>query len=205
TRIGLYRLPGAVPGPLERVTIPGLPIDGWYSSLLVSEGRLWVASSNGIAALRDGHWRVYGTADGFRLSGMRYLVHTADHAYCTTYPEALGVTCFELRGEAIANLRHIGVADGLSTGSVYYLGADRSHRLWIGTGDGVNVPTPRGMDHFGESDGLAGNDSTANSFLLDPDGSVWLGSTRGLSHVPAQRYEGPPAPPPVEAPGGRGR
>src|SRR5262249_18038405 len=45
TRIGLYRLPRAVPGPLERVTIPGLPVDGWYSSLLVAEGRLWVASA----------------------------------------------------------------------------------------------------------------------------------------------------------------
>jgi PAS domain S-box-containing protein len=203
TRIGLFRLPGARPGPLERVVIPGIPVDGWYSSLLISEGRLWVASSHGVAALRDGTWRVYGPDDGFHSAGMRYLVHTHDHEHCVAYTEAIGVTCFDLHGDEIANVRHIGVAQGLITGSVYFLGGDRSRRLWIGTGDGVSVPTPRGMDHFGESDGVAGNDSTANAFMEDSDGSLWLGSTGGITHVHAEAYDGPPAPPHVVVRGGR--
>src|SRR5205807_2220646 len=66
-----------------------------------------------------------------------------------------------------------------------------------------DVPTPRGMDHFGESDGLAGNDSTANAIMEDSDGSLWLGSTGGVSHLHAERYAGPPAPPRVVMRGGR--
>ncbi|MGH9885648.1 MAG: two-component regulator propeller domain-containing protein, partial [bacterium] len=203
TRVGLFRLRGAQPGPLERVVIPGIPADGWYSSLLVSEGRLWVASSHGIASLRDGTWRVYGVDDGFRSPGMRYLVHTQDHEHCVAYIEAIGVTCFELSGDEVSGVRHIGVAEGLVTGSVYFLGGDRARRLWIGTGDGVSVPTPRGMDHFGESDGVAGNDSTANAFLEDTDGSLWMGSTGGITHIHAESYDGPPAPPHVVVRGGR--
>jgi PAS domain S-box-containing protein len=203
TRVGLFRLPGAVPGPLVRVTIPGIPTDAAFNSVMVFDGKLWTSSSHGIAALHHGAWHTYGTDAGFRSAAMRYLVHTHDHEYCVAYTEAVGVTCFEVTGDAISALRHVGVAEGLMTGSVYFLGGDRSHRLWIGTGDGVNVPTPRGMDHFGESDGLAGNDSTANAFLEDSDGSLWLGSTGGISHVQAERYDGPPEPPRVVVRGGR--
>jgi PAS domain S-box-containing protein len=203
TRVGLFRLPGAVPGPVERVTIPGIMIDAWFNTLIVGDGRLWTASSHGIAALHDSVWRVYGPESGFHSPAMRYIVRAGDHEYCVAYTEAIGVTCFDVRGDAISRLRHIGVADGLISGSVYFLGSDRASRLWIGTGDGVNVPTPRGMDRFGESDGLAGNDSTANAFLADADGSVWLGSSGGVTHVLAQRYTGPPEPPRVVLRGGR--
>ena len=197
TKVGLYRLPGAVPGPLERVTIPGIPDDAKFNTLTLAEGRLWASSSNGIAVRDGGIWHVYGASSGFASMGMRYLVNTHDHEYCIAYIEAIGVTCYEVRGLAISKLRNIGVADGMITGSVYYLGSDQQHRLWIGTGDGVDVVTPQGIDHFGESDGLAGNDSTANAFMSDSDGSVWLGSTGGVTHVHAERYRGPPAPPHV--------
>src|SRR5262249_36658313 len=65
TRAGLFRLPGAVPGPLQRVDIPHVAADAWFNTLLVSEGRLWTVSNQGIAVLHDGDWRVYGTESGF--------------------------------------------------------------------------------------------------------------------------------------------
>jgi len=197
TKVGLYRLPGAVPGPLEHVTIAGIPDATRYNTLIVAEGRLWGSASDGIVVNDHGRWHVFGTAAGFLSAGMRYIVHSHDHEYCVAYNEAIGVTCFEINGLTISKLRHIRVADGMITGSVYFLGVDRQRRLWIGTGDGVDVVTPRGIDHFGEADGIAGNDSTANAFLEDLDGSLWLGSTGGITHLRAERYTGPPAPPRV--------
>jgi PAS domain S-box-containing protein len=85
----------------------------------------------------------------------------------------------------------------LTTGSTYFLGEDARRRLWIGNGDGLYVVTPVGIDHFDESDGLAGNDASANAFLLDGDGSLWLGATGGATHLLAQHYTGPPAAPAV--------
>jgi PAS domain S-box-containing protein len=146
---------------------------------------------------------VFGVADGFRARALRYLVHTRDHEYCATYVESIGVVCYEVDGLAISRIHHIGVADGLSSGVVYFVGYDRAQRLWVGTGDGVDVVTPRGVDHLGMADGLAGDDSAANAFLEDADGSLWLGSTGGVSHLFASRYDGPPAPPAVVVRGGR--
>jgi len=199
TKVGLYRLPGAVPGPLEHVTIAGIPDTTRYNTLIVAEGRLWASASDGLAVNDRGRWHVFGTTAGFLSSGIRYIVHSHDHEYCVAYNEAIGVTCFEAEGLTISKLRHIRVADGMITGSVYFLGVDRQRRLWIGTGDGVDVVTPRGIDHFGESDGIAGNDSTANAFLEDSDGSLWLGSTGGITHLRAERYAGPPPPPRVRS------
>ncbi|HEU4728306.1 MAG TPA: ATP-binding protein, partial [Kofleriaceae bacterium] len=206
TRSGLFRLRGAVPGPIERVTIPGIPPDDSFSSLLVAEGRLWTASGHGLA-MRDGAiWRVFGPADGFRSPAMRYIVATHDHGYCVAYTEAIGLSCFVLEPGASSpdgqpvrprQLRHIGVAEGLSSGAVYFLGESRSRDLWVGTGDGVDVVTPAGVEHFSESDGLAGNDQSATAFFEDADGSLWLGATGGASHFHAERYDGPPPPPRV--------
>jgi PAS domain S-box-containing protein len=197
TRSGLFRLPGAVPGPLERVTIPGIPADDWFSSLLVADGRLWAASQHGLAVRDGGRWRVLGTADGLRSVATRYVVAAHDHGYCVGYTEAIGVSCFVMDGGAgaLSELRHIDVAAGLTSGAVFFLGEDRRHHLWVGTGDGVDVLTPRGVEHFAESDGLAGNDSAATAFLEDTDGSLWFGSTGGASHFHAERYDGPPPPP----------
>src|SRR5262249_23302320 len=114
---------------------------------------------------------------------------------CASYSEAIGVSCFRYRDGKIADFEHIRPVDGLTSGMAYFLGEDRARRLWVGTGDGVDVVTPGGIDHFDESDGLAGNDSAASAYLVDGDGSLWLGSTGGAAPVDTQAYDGPPRPP----------
>jgi PAS domain S-box-containing protein len=195
TTSGLFRLAGAVPGTIERVTIPGIANDARFSSLIVAEGRLWSGTSEGLVEL-DGHtWHLHGAAEGLRSQSTRYLVYAGDHRYCATYTDAIGLSCFEVRGHVLSNLEHIGVAEGLITGAVYFIGVDRAHRLWVGTGDGVDVITSSGIEHFSEADGLAGDDAAATAFFEDPDGSVWMGMTGGASHFHAERYGGPPPPP----------
>ncbi|HEX3764038.1 MAG TPA: two-component regulator propeller domain-containing protein [Kofleriaceae bacterium] len=202
TKIGLFRLPGAVPGPLERVEVPGIPPRARFTSLIVAEGRLWATSAGGLAVRDADGWHALGTA-GFPSAAIRYLVHTHGHEFCAAYAESIGVSCFEVDGRHVSRMRNITVADGLTSGTAYYLGYDRRDRLWVGTGDGVDVVTARGIDHFGEADGLAGDDSAANAFFEDRDGSLWLGSTGGASQVFASRYDGPPPPPAVVVRGGQ--
>jgi PAS domain S-box-containing protein len=196
TKMGLYRLPGAAPGPLVPVTVPGIRDTARFGSFAVVGDRLWTtAAPGGVAVYQRGTWRVIDQAAGLRSSAASYLIARGDGRLCTAYIEALGATCFRYDGQRAIDVAHIGPADGLTAGMVYFLGEDAERRLWIGTGDGVNVVTPRGMDHFDQSDGLAGNDSASQAFLLDHDGSVWLGSTGGASHVLAQHYTGPPPTP----------
>ncbi|MEO8550433.1 MAG: two-component regulator propeller domain-containing protein, partial [Kofleriaceae bacterium] len=198
TKSGLFRVRGAVPGPLEHVAVPGVRADARYSSLLVVDGRLWTATEQGVVVLDHGIWRRFDTTSGFRASSMRYLVRGHDRRMCVAYTEAAGVTCFDTDGRSISDLQHIEV-----TGMVYFIGEDRRRQLWIGAGDGVDVVAASGREHFSERDGLAGDDAAATAFLEDHDGSIWLGSTGGISHVRAQDYDGPPRAPRTLVRGGQ--
>jgi PAS domain S-box-containing protein len=195
TEAGLDRLPGAVPGKLEHVPIPGRHRPGRFASLLVVGDQLWTSDGEGIAMLERGTWHTFDQHDGFLATAMRYLIRRADGRLCVAYDEALGATCFRYREGRVGDFEHIGLANGLGAGMIYFLGEDRDHRLWLGTGAGVDVVTPAGIDHFDQSDGLAGDDSTATAFLADRDGSLWLGSSGGASHLYAQYYHGPLAAP----------
>ena len=195
TRSGLYRLHNAVPGPLIPVSIPGIRDGAQFGSVLVVGDRLWITAAGGVAVHDEGKWHLFDQSAGLRSSSPSYLIARNDGRLCVMYTEALGVTCFRYEHGRINEIVHIGSAEGLTTGKVYFLGEDFDRRLWIGTGYGVNVLTPRGMDHFDDSDGLAGNDSASQSFFLDGDGSVWGGATGGGSHILAQFYTGPPPPP----------
>jgi PAS domain S-box-containing protein len=203
-KVGLYRLPGATPGPLEPVTVPGTRDNARFGSVLTVGDQLWVtAAPGGVVVLDHGTWRVFGTSAGLRSESPSYMIVRSDGRFCTAYNEAIGVTCFRYDGRTLRDLEHLRPADGLGTGMVYFLGEDREHRLWVGTGGGVDIVTPAGIDHFDESDGLAGNDSVSRAFLLDRDGSLWLGATGGATHVFAQYYQGPPTPPRTVFLGGR--
>ncbi|HEY0190981.1 MAG TPA: ATP-binding protein, partial [Kofleriaceae bacterium] len=162
----------------------------------------------GVVVLDHGAWHRFGAAAGLRSSDIRYLVARADGRICTAYHDGLGVTCFRYAAGRISALQHLDEDAGLASNVVYFLGEDRWRRLWIGTGDGVDVDRaapgdrPR-LEHFDERDGLAGNDSSARAFLADADGSIWMGASGGASHLAAQRYAGPPPPPRVLVLGGR--
>jgi PAS domain S-box-containing protein len=203
TKAGLYRLAGARPGPLEQVAIPGVEADSRFTAFAVAGEQLWIAGNAGLAVHEHGAWRLFDKRAGFHASAMRRVIRRADGRMCASYSSALGVTCFRDGGDRVSDLEHIGPAEGLTTGVVYFLGEDARRRLWIGTGDGVEVVTPGGIDHFDEGDGLAGNDSSANAFLLDDDGALWLGATGGATHLLAQHYAGPPAAPAIAIVGGK--
>ena len=195
TEGGVDVLPGAVPGRIEHVTIPGRKKPGRFASLLVVGQQVWTSDEQGIAMLEHGTWHLFDKSHGFLDSAMRYLIHRADGRLCVAYDEPVGVTCFRYADGNVSSFEHIGVANGLAAGMVYFLGEDHQGRLWLGTGAGVDVVTAGGIDHFDQSDGLAGDDSTANAFLADRDGSLWFGATGGASHLFAQYYRGPLAAP----------
>jgi len=64
-----------------------------------------------------------------------------------------------------------------------FLHKDRRGWLWIGSGSGVYVFNGVRWRHLDKDDGLAWNDCNEGSFLEDTDGSVWIGTSNGLSHL----------------------
>jgi PAS domain S-box-containing protein len=194
---GIDRLPGAVPGPIVHVAIPGIRPDSWFASLAVVGRAVWAAGEPGVAVLDGGRWHVFDERAGLRSSAVRYVLPRADGRICVSYDQAIGTTCFRRDGDRLADIEHIDTSTGLAAGMVYFLGEDHRRRLWVGTGAGVDVVTEHGIDHFDSSDGLAGDDSAATAFFTDRDGSLWLGAAGGATHLLAQYYDGPLPPPQV--------
>ncbi|MGA8862017.1 MAG: EAL domain-containing protein, partial [Candidatus Sulfotelmatobacter sp.] len=66
-------------------------------------------------------------------------------------------------------------------GLVYFLEFDASGRLWAGTERGVDMWNGSHWSHYDTSDGLAWNDCDLNGFAEEPDGTIWIGTSGGLS------------------------
>jgi ligand-binding sensor domain-containing protein len=93
-------------------------------------------------------------------------------------------------GGSLGTAERIGSDDdgpnGLSHPTVHALLIDRRDRIWIGTGNGLDVLEPRSgrLLHFRQrssSDGLAGN--LVRALWQGPDGAIWVGSHGGLNRV----------------------
>ncbi len=94
-------------------------------------------------------------------------------------------------------LRHFSTADGLLSDQVYFLGLDHTAHLWTGTDRGAATWDGHNWHYFTQANGLVWNDCNADGFAVDgSDGSIWIGTSAGLSHYrpQAEWQQPPPAP-----------
>ncbi|MBV9497692.1 MAG: diguanylate cyclase, partial [Acidobacteria bacterium] len=144
----------------------------------------------GLSCLTSTGWKRFTKRDGLALDYISFLGPTADGDVWAAYFEPLGIlrVRFDESGFHIVERRP-------ETKKIFLLGEDARKRLWIGTGIGVNVAAPNGaLEHFSVADGLAGDDTDANAFYCDEQGTVFIGTSSGFT-----RYV-PRADPPLFAP-----
>jgi PAS domain S-box-containing protein len=193
---GLLRMTGNRSRMFARVTLPGGADDERIGYLIEDrQGRLWVAGERGLAVLDHGNWRRFTAADGLRVTRTAYVIERRNREMCVAYLEGLGLSCFQPTATGIGEIRHIDASNGLPGARVYVLGEDQNDRLWVGTGLGVAVFSPEGIEQFTEAQGLPSDDTAAMSFLAEPNGDVWIGTSGGLSRFSGSRYAHTALPP----------
>ena len=67
--------------------------------------------------------------------------------------------------------------------TVFGLHEDRRGWLWVGTDAGIAVWNREHWRFFDQDDGLIWNDTNGNVFYEDADGSMWIATSNGASHV----------------------
>ncbi|MBA3392739.1 MAG: PAS domain S-box protein [Deltaproteobacteria bacterium] len=162
--------------------------------VLDRHGRLWATGTEGLAVRDDRGWHRLDEREGLTARSTQYIVERASGEICVAYSEAHGVTCFRY-GTEVTNIRHLTTAHGLASDKVYLLGEDARGRLYVGMGIGVDVIDGGSHEHFSTATGLAGDDCAARAFWSDPDGDVFIGTTRGMARFASARYTAPPLPP----------
>ena len=110
------------------------------------------------------------------------------------------------RGKQGLQLQRVenGVLGGASILGLY---EDRRGWLWVGTDAGVAVWNGAQWRFFNQNDGLVWNDVNGSVFYEDADGSMWIATSNGASHVrrPELLFAPQPLAVHVEAARGDGR
>ena len=203
SRDGLY-VSVPIDGPLwraggkrfGRITIPGTEgEEGFFASVQDSKGDIWAGSTRGLVRLSGGVWSRYTAKDGLLQNAVGYLA-SAGAGVWIGYRESLGITKVTPDRGRIA-LAHYSKRNGLESDKAIFLGDDKHGRIWYGSDRGVDVLDNGSWRHLGKADGLIWDDVNSNAFFADDDGSVWIGTSRGLSHYRPSQAHFTDTPPPI--------
>jgi hypothetical protein len=71
----------------------------------------------------------------------------------------------------------------LARAAIKFARIDRRGWVWVGTDAGILVFDGRIWRRLKTNDGLISDDTMPDGFLADTDGSVWIGTRAGLTHI----------------------
>ncbi|HMD86767.1 MAG TPA: ATP-binding protein [Terriglobia bacterium] len=174
---GIMRL---APGGTKLEPVP-LPIDGAsvYDVKNTSDG-LYVACKKGLYIQQGAMRRLLTKANGLKENWVQSIAIGPDGALWISYFSSAGITRIDLAGAKV-QLQHFTVDDGLPSNVIYSQFFDARHRHWLATDNGVAVYEGNRWTHYGTSDGLIWDDCNAHAYLAETDGTVWVGTSAGLS------------------------
>jgi signal transduction histidine kinase/ActR/RegA family two-component response regulator len=179
-------LPGGKPRPGKRFVM----------TVEDHAGQIWTAGDLGPARLTGKQWKRFTKADGLKADMVAQITPDEDGSLWIGYRDSFGISHLSVTGDA-AKVEHFAAGNGLHSDKSIFIGFDRRGWLWVGTDHGVDVFDRVRWRHFGRSDGLIWDDCNTNAFMSDEDGSIWIGTSRGLSRFHPQSAPLPNVPPPV--------
>jgi signal transduction histidine kinase/ligand-binding sensor domain-containing protein/CheY-like chemotaxis protein len=196
TRGGLFFAKPA-PGRIsfERQQLP-LGDDGemMVAALEDRQARLWVAGARGLARRENGVWKRFTTKDGLVTNSAGFLAEGPDGSLWMGYRDRSGLSKIDVAGDRLS-LRTFNHNSGLRSDQAIFVRVDRRGWVWFGTDHGVDVLRGGKWRHYGQQDGMIWDDCDSDAIYEDTDGSMWIGTSRGLAHflIPASEpaLEGP--------------
>jgi len=157
-----------------------------------SKGRIWAVSAENLFRFENAVWT------RLDISQAKLGPHLEDLAIDKSGGLWIncnggGVARFQLRDGNIAGF----TKPRLSSNEVVFMRVDSRGWVWFGEDHGVELFDGRNWRRYTAGDGLIWDDTDAHGFLEDMDGSVWIGTSGGLSHfrVPAVSPLNPPPAP----------
>lgn len=151
-----------------------------FTDLCLDEtGRLWAASDEGLYRRDAAGWKRIDPG----LSGVNpRQIASGKNGVLWAAGASRGVLRLRIANGEIVESQHFGRPQLLSDQVVALL-VDHRGWLWATQDTGLSVFDGQNWRSFTESDGLIWNDADAYALNEDRDGSVWVGTSGGLSHL----------------------
>jgi diguanylate cyclase (GGDEF)-like protein len=162
---------------VTRMPLPGNPrVDDVVQA---PDGTIWVGATTGLYRVAgDRFVRISTTVDGQQI-GMQTLAAATDGSIWGTRT-----------GEKILRLtpapRPVATwqdPEALRDSTIYSLRADRRGWVWANTGEGLGVYDGHVWRRIEMDDGLVWADTEQFALYPDTDGSIWVGTGRGITHI----------------------
>ena len=198
TQGGLFRSSNLGPSPrFERVVPEISPADEHIELVVMdTQGRYWLAGSYGLLKLENGHWTRYTMKDGLRSNAVEYLAAGSDGAIWLGYGNTLGATRLTFV-DGHPRVRHFSQGNGLKFNELSSIVVDSEGVTWVSGTEGVDAFDGDTWRHYGQAQGLVWDDCAGHSLYADRDDSMWIGTSRGLSHFTPRKGPKAKIPPPV--------
>ena len=168
----------------------------FFSVLEDRNGNFWIGGSRGLARFAQGRWTRYAKREGLLRDSVCFVAEDSEGAIWLGYREAMGLTRLRYEGGS-PRLDHYSPRNGLRSNKAIFVKTDRTGALWYASDRGLDVLERGQWRHIGKTDGLVWDDVNGNAFFSDTDGSVWIGTSRGLSHFRPSHEQASVAAPPV--------
>jgi diguanylate cyclase (GGDEF)-like protein len=195
---GLYTVnpsdPKAKPEPVISTAFPKSALR-FTNMCKDAKGDLWAASDQGIFKFDSNGWHAIDAA-GFGIKPD--LIAIDLHGNLWAAGPSQDLMKLRVNGFKIASAEHIGRPPLMSEEIVSLL-VDHRGWLWVGEDAGVTVYDGQMWRSFTQDDGLIWNDTDSFAISEDRDGSMWIGTSGGLSHLmaPQNAFAGSPPPPAI--------
>ncbi|MBV8845449.1 MAG: response regulator, partial [Bryobacterales bacterium] len=179
----------------ERIRPPGATAATAFTTTVEdARGNLWMGSMSGLFLRLQGKWFRFDTTSGLRANRIRDLAPSPEGDLWVAYTESKGADRVRLTGNTL-QVEHFDRSKGLTSDGINSLAFDRLGRLWILNDHGAQVRRGDTWVQFSRTDGLIASGSTGRAFWSAADGSIWVGSERGLSQYLPADNAGPRDPP----------
>jgi diguanylate cyclase (GGDEF)-like protein len=144
------------------------------------EGVLWFAAQGGMLRWVDGQWSLLKIPLPL---GVGYASIAPSHGgWLWVGGYSQGIVRMHVRGDAADEAKWI--ADPTVAGAaIYFTHVDQRGWLWVGTDNGLVLYDGHVWRRYTQHDGLIWNDMDENAQFADVDGSLWVGTSDGVSHL----------------------
>ncbi len=162
---------------------------------LDQSGNLWVTSDQGLFKHDTSGWHAIDPGN----SGARPDLIAVDwNGDIWAAGPSQDLMRLHISGYKVVQADHIG-RPPLMSEEIVSLIVDHRGWLWVGEDAGVTVYDGHRWRSFTQDDGLIWNDTDSFALAEDGDGSMWIGTSGGLSHLiaPQDALAGSPPPPAI--------
>lgn len=146
------------------------------------DGSLAFLAKNRLLIDKNGHWTAPPTDELSKLRGSLLALACARDGAFWVAGDQDGIWRLTPKGDRLEATK-LQLPEELSSLDPLAILVDRRGWVWVGTDSGVIVWNGHSWRHLTQETGLIWNDVNQGTLRAGPDGSLWIGTSGGVSHL----------------------